>query len=244
MKILTTFLSFFLLLSLYGQRGYTEVIAKEGPVDNESKVKQYNLIKIGSSIQAEPFSDNYYGYDYYDSYYYYDEYYYDNGPITQVYATYEHIWEFRNSAAVSLEPRIGAAFWNSNVGFMAGNEIKFYWTNLENWRMGVAAYAGYTYSNRETYRWANMDDGAYQQRIPVTLNYHSVSFGPALIPFQFRIKNSPIIIENMISLMGLSVITERTNDYPVAEGQYDHINNTEVYPYFLKFELKVGIVLP
>lgn len=241
MKILTTLLSFFLLVSVYGQRGYTEVTANEGEVEN--KLKQFNFIKIGSSIQAEPFSDNYYGYDYYDSYYY-NEYYEDNGPITQVYATYEHIWEFRNNAAVSLEPRIGASFWNSNVGFMAGNEIKFYWANLPNWRMGVSAYLGYTYTNRETYRWANMGDGAYQQRVPVKLNFHSVSFGPALIPFQIRIKNSPIIIENMITLMGMNVITEVSNATSAYSDEYDRNSNREVYPYFLKFELKVGFVLP
>lgn len=242
MKLLTTILSFFLFISVYGQRGYTEVTAKEGEVEN--KLEQFNLIKIGSSIQAEPFSDNYYGYDYYDPYYYYDEYYYDNGPITQVYASYEHIWEFRKKIAVSIEPRVGVSFWNSNVGFTAGNEIKFYWANTKNWRMGVSAYAGYTYSNRDSYRWVSMDDGAYQQRVPVTLNFHSVGFGPAFIPFQFRIKNSPVIIENMITLMGINVISERTSDYPVAEDQYQRINNTEVYPYFLKFELKVGIALP
>jgi hypothetical protein len=243
MKISITILSFFLLASLFGQRGYNEVIAKEEPIDNESKVKQFNLVKIGSSIQAEPFSDRYYGYDYYNSYYY-ESYYYDNGPITQVYATYEHIWEFRNKIAVSIEPRVGASFWNSHVGFMAGNEIKFYWANTEYWRMGVAAYASYTYSSLDSYRWVSMDDGAYQQKVPITMNFHSISFGPAFIPFQFRIKNSPVIIENMITLMGLNVISEVTKDYPASGGDYNHYNSQEVYPYFLKFELKVGIILP
>lgn len=243
MKIITTFLSFFLLVSLFGQRGYNEVTPNKVENENESQVKQFNLIKIGSSIQAEPFSDRYYGYDYYNSYYY-ESYYYDNGPITQVYATYEHIWQFKSNVAVSIEPRIGASFWNSNVGFMVGNEIKFYWANTEFWRMGVAAYTGYTYSNRDSYRWVSMDDGAYQQKVPVTMNFHSISFGPAFIPFQFRIKNSPIIIENMITLMGINVISEVTNAYPESGGEYDRYSSREVYPYFLKFELKVGFVFP
>ncbi len=89
-----------------------------------------------------------------------------------------------------------------------------------------------------------MDGGAYQQRIPVTLNFHSVSFGPAFIPFQIRIKNSPIIIENMITLMGINVISEVTNEYPVSGNEYERYSNKQVYPYFLKFELKVGFVLP
>ena len=237
MKVLYTVLCFFFLVTLFGQRGYNEVTPKKVEIEDEKQVKQFNLIKIGSSIQAEPFSDNYYGYDYYDSYYYYEDEYYDNSPITQVYATYEHIWQFRSNVAVSIEPRIGASFWNSNVGFMAGNEIKFYWANTEFWRMGVAAYTGYTYSSRDTYRWVSMDGGAYQQRVPVTLNFHSINFGPAFIPFQFRIKNSPIVIENMITMMGINVIS-------VSGGEYDRYSYRDVYPYFLKFELKVGFVFP
>ena len=244
MKITYTIFSFLLALSALGQRGYNEVTPDKMEAPQEKQMKQFNHIKIGSSIQAEPFSDNYYGYNYYDSYYYYEDYYYDNGPITQVYATYEHIWQFKNNVAVSVEPRVGASFWNSKVGFTAGNEIKFYWANTDFWRMGVAAYAGYTYTGRDSYRWVNMQDGAYQQRIPVTLHFHSINFGPALIPFQFRIKNSPVIIENMITLMGFNVISEVTKASPDYSYEYEKHHYWDVYPYFLKFELKVGIVLP
>jgi hypothetical protein len=244
MKTIYTILSFFLIISLYGQRGYNEVTPNEVEVPKDSQVKQFNLVKVGSSIQVDPFSYRYYGYDYYDSYYYYEDYYYDNGPVTQVYATYEHIWQFKNNLAVSVEPRLGASFWNSNVGLMAGNEIKFYWANTDYWRMGVAAYAGYTYTNRDSYRWVNMQDGAYQQRIPVTLNFHSIHFGPTFIPFQFRIKNSPIVIENMITLMGFSVVSEVTRANPDSGYEYKNNHYWDIYPYFLKFELKVGIVIP
>lgn len=240
MKILTTFLSFFFIISVFGQRGYTEVTAKEGEVENS--VKQFNLIKIGSSIQAEPFTNRYY--DYYDPYYY-DYYYYDDdGPCTQVFVSYEHIWEYKRSVAFSVEPMVGVSFLNSNMGFTAGSEFKFYWANRPNWRMGAAIYTGYTYANRETHRWVSMDNGAYQKRVPVTVNYHTVSFGPALIPFQFRIKNSPVIIESMISLMGINMVSDITNEYTVGNGEYQQIKDSEVNPYFLKFELKVGIVLP
>ncbi len=242
MKIFLTAISFFLLLSVYGQRGYTEVTAKKGEVEIESNVKQFNIIKIGSSIQAEPFVDRYY--DYYDPYYY-DYYYYDEGgPCTQVFVSFEHIWEYKRSMAFSVEPMVGVSFLNSSTGFTAGSEFKFYWANRENWRMGVAIYSGYTYSNRETHRWISMDDGAYQKRVPLTIHYHTVSFGPALIPFQIRIKNSPVIIESMISLMGINVVTDVTDEYPVGDGEYQQIKGSEVNPYFLKFEMKVGFVLP
>ena len=232
MKIINTILSFFLVISLFGQRGYNEVTPNKVEAPQEQQVKQFNLVKIGSSIQADPFSYRYYGYDYYDSYYHYEEDYYDNGPVTQVYATYEHIWQFKNNVALSIEPRVGASFWNSNVGFTAGNEIKFYWANTEFWRMGVAAYAGYTYVNRDSYRWVNMQNGSYQQRIPVTLNFHSIHFGPALIPFQFRIKNSPVVIENMITLMGFILVSEVTKADPAYEGEFRNYNDWDLYPYF------------
>ena len=244
MKIVYTILSVLLAVSLFGQRGYNEVTSKKVEVPQENQIKQFNLVKIGSSIQADPFSYRYYGNDYYDSYYYHDYDYYDDGPITQVYATYEHIWQFKNNVAVSIEPRVGAAFWNSNVGFIAGNEIKFYWANTDFWRMGVAAYTGYTYASRDSYRWVNMQDGAYQQRIPVSLNFHSINFGPAFIPFQFRIKNSPVVIENMITLMGFNVVSEVTKANPDYGYEYENHHYWDVYPYFLKFELKVGIIIP
>jgi len=242
MKIFLTAISFFLLLSVYGQRGYTEVIAKKGEVEIEHNVKQFNIIKIGSSIQAEPYTRRYY--DYYDSYYYYDYYYGNEGPCTQVFVSYEHIWEYKRSMAFSVEPMVGVSFFNSEVGLTAGSEFKFYWANRENWRMGFAIYTGYTYSNSDTHRWISMDDGAYQKRVPITMHYHTVSFAPALIPFQIRIKNSPVIIENMISLMGINVVTDVTDEYPIGNGEFKRFKDSEVNPYFLKFELKVGFVLP
>lgn len=235
MKVIYTLLSFFLIVSLYGQRGYTE----EQSDIKDSQTKQFNLIKIGASVQAEPFSS--YTYDY-DDYYYYNNYGYYDGANWMVFASYEHIWEFRNKTAVSIEPMLGASLRKRLKGFMGGAEFKFYWANTGNWRMGVALNTAYTYSHNEIHRWVNM--GSYQQLKEISVHYNIFSFNSALIPFQFKIKNSPFIIESLFSFMGFNVITENMENYRTEYDYNDHRRYSEIYPFFLKLELKVGIMLP
>ncbi len=110
--------------------------------------------------------------------------------------------------------------------------------------MGIAFNAAYSYGNTNTKRWISMDNNNYQQLKNLTVHYHIVSLDPGIIPFQLRIKNSPIIIESMFSLVGLNLVTRTTNKFPVGDDTYQKISSFDVRPYFLKFELKVGFVLP
>ena len=144
-------------------------IAQETNEPGKASVKNYNLIKIGSSAQI----DVYYfgGRDY--AYYYdgYEYYYYPDGPNAMLYLAYEHIWEFPNKLAVALEPKIGISFREYANHFMIGNDTKFYWANKDFWRMGMAFSTDYILGSRDTYRYIQMDNGNYYQMKQITMYY-------------------------------------------------------------------------
>jgi len=238
MKVLYTVLSFFLFVSLNGQN---EIPGNE-EANQEKKATHQNIIKIGASYRVEVYS-NYRHYDY--SYYYNDENKdYEGGYNVPVFVSFEHIWELKSQKAVSIEPMIGVSMRKNLTSFYVGSEFKYYWTNTGFWRMGISLNTAYSYGNTETRRWIDMDNGNYQQLKDLTVHYHIVSLDPGIIPFQFRIKNSPIVFESMLSLTGLNLITRTTDKFQVGEDTYQKISSFDVRPYFLKFELKVGFVLP
>lgn len=235
MKTSLILISFLLSIALHAQED-------TGVKSNEKSTGHQNIIKFGSSIKAEIYS-SYRHYDYY-GYYYEDDNDYYGGPHVPVFVSFEHIWELENQKALSIEPMLGVSFRENLTGVFVGTEFKFYWTNTGFWRMGIAFNAAYSYGNTNTKRWISMENNNYQQLKNLTVHYHIVSLDPGIIPFQFRIKNSPIIIESMFSLVGLNLVTRTTNKFPVGDDTYQKISSFDVRPYFLKFELKVGFVLP
>ncbi len=233
MKTLFTILSLFLLIPGYGQE-------TEGSVNKEKvKVQQFNIIKVGASVRAEAYSH----YDiYYDPYYY--ENAYNGGYHVPVFVSYEHIWQHGDKVAFGIEPMAGVSFRDNLTSFFVGTEFKIYWANKSFWRMGISINPSYTYGAKETSRWVSMDDGAYRKLVDMKLHYHIFSFDPGLIPFQFRIKNSPVIIESMISFIGLNIVTQTTSKYQTGDNESTSLSSTDPYPYFFKYELKIGFVLP
>ena len=235
MKALFTVLSFFLLVSLYGQN-----ITITSDEDNqEKKATHQSIIKIGASVRGEVYSN----YRHYDYYYYNEGDDYEGGYNVPVFVSFEHIWELKNQKAVSIEPMIGVSIRKNLTSFFVGSEFKFYWANTGFWRSGISLNPTYSYGLTNTSRWVSMDDGNYQQLKDLSVHYSIFSIDPGIIPFQFRIKNSPIIIESMFSLVGLNVVN-RTSKFQTGDDTSERLRSTDVYPYFLKFELKVGFVLP
>jgi len=235
--LLIALLSF---IHLTGQRVKTEQPSQQ----EENKVKNFNLIKIGASAQVDVY---FFGsYDiYYDGYYYdNDYYYYADGPTGSLYLAYEHIWEFPSKIAIALEPKIGVNFREYSTHGIIGNDTKFYWSNMPHWRMGMAISTDYIFGNRETSVMLPQANGNYYQKQDMTIWYHNTSIDIAIIPFQFRIKNSPVVIESQFSLGGFSILAIRSQNYENEYGGTSRFYDATVYPYFLKGELKVGIELP
>lgn len=222
----------------------TSIFAQDASMENAQKAKQYNLVKIGSSAQINiiPY---YYEYDIYYDYGDYNNrnYYYEGGNVT-LYAGYEHIWEYKNKTALALEPIVGASFYENSTHAFIGNNTKFYWANREFWRMGIAIYTGFSYANHETTRVVSRDGGNYYQSIDIDMHYSLFSTNISLIPFQFRIKNSPVVIESQFAMGGLSILVERSQKYYVNEYDESQIKNVTAFPYLFKGELKIGFVLP
>ena len=230
-----------ILLLLIVSSGFT-MLSQESDSLEEKKVKHYNLIKIGSSFQVDVYYFGYYEYDYY--YDGYDRYYYPDGPNAMLYLGYEHIWEFENKTAFALEPKVGISFREHANHGMLGNDAKFYWTNKEIWRMGIAISTDYIFGSNETTITVPMDNGNYYERRKINMYYHNLSIDIGIIPFQFRLRNVPIVIESQFSLTGFSILMERSQNYTGPDGNKMHTFDSSVYPYFLKGELKIGYVFP
>lgn len=230
-------LIFIVVLTAYGVHG------QEVEVEKKQGVKNFNLIKIGSSFQFDLYYIGMYDY-YYDDYGWYDNYRYPDGANTTLYVGYEHIWEFQNKTAIALEPKIGISFREFANHAMIGNDIKFYWANHEIWRMGIAVSTDYIYGSHDTFVTVPMDNGNYYQRIDVKMRYHNTSIDIAIIPFQFRFRNVPIVIESQFSLAGFSILATRSQNYSGVDGKKTHTYDADIYPYFIKGELKIGYVFP
>lgn len=220
--------------------------AQDAEKQSDKKAKQFNLIKIGSAAQLDIIPTRYdYDYRYYDDYYGYpsDNYYFEGGNY-MLYLGYEHIWEYKNKTAIALEPIAGVSFHENSTHVFIGNNTKFYWANRDFWRMGIAIYTGYGYASHETTRVVSRDGGNYHQSIDLAMHYSLFSANISLIPFQFRIKNSPIVIESQFAMGGLSVLVERSEKYYIDEYNETQIKNSRAFPYLFKGELKIGFVLP
>lgn len=239
MKYLFSFLLVISVLLAFAQENTTD----------ESSVKQFNMVKIGGSAQVNiNFGSRY---DYYDSYYYGSSYYYDDiiyetGGNEHLFLAYEHVWDFtKKSLALGIEPQIGFSFYNNNnnrtltTGY-TGVRLKFYWLSKPYFRMGIATYFGYTYANKENTIAVPMAGGMYYQNRQLTTHYSQFSGDISLIPFQFRIKGSPISIESQFALFGLNVTRLKSEKY--NNGYEENYSYDDVIPsiFALKFELKIG----
>lgn len=205
-------------------------------------VEGFNLVKIGASIQA---NISFWGYDYeyYGGYHYYydDNYIYESGPNTHLFLAYEHIWQFNNSStAIGIEPQIGFSFYEYITTGYTGVNLKFYWLSKPFFRMGMATYFGYTYASKDRKVAIPMDGGAYYQNKDVTTHYNQFSGDIALIPFQIRVKNSPITIESQFSLFGFNATRIKSERYDNGYNNDYYLNDTKGSIYALKFELKIG----
>jgi len=236
MKNLTIF---FLLLIFITPFANAQVKEKK----ETQKVRHYNLIKVGSSIQGDVyFGRNYYDYYYDDYYYYYDQY--ADGYTATTFIAYEHIWEFPNKIALAVEPKTGVSFRKYSTNFFLGNDLRFYWANRDIWRMGIAISSDYYYGKSKRDVVVSMADGHYQQRVNANMNNHFLNFDIALIPFQFRLKNIPLVFEMQFSAFGFGIYFNNTETGELPDGTSRTYSGSEVYPYFLKTEFKIGFVLP
>jgi len=204
------------------------------------KAKHFNLVKVGASFQGDVMFNNRYDYE---DYYGQHKSYYHEGLNTKVFLGYEHIWEY-SRIAIGLEPIAGISIYEKASAAFIGNNAKLYWANTDVWRMGIAIFMGYTYANNETSISVPMDGGNYYQRIDITMHYHLFSTNISIIPFQFRPKNTPLIIEGQFALFGINVLTERSQSYQSASDEKERFYERYVNPYAFKAELKIGFVLP
>jgi len=219
--------------------------AADDPVKKE--IKTSHQIKLGASLQYEwsgwyYYEDDYYYYDYdYDYRYNYSSNlsYYD-GPNTQLFLAYEHIWTFPAKMAVSIEPKLGLAFREYLTSAFVGANWKFYWVDRGSWRMGVYFYTGYEYLNGDRSIYVGMHDGMYRQLIDITMHQNIFSFDLGLVPFQFTPENTPLTVELNFNLFGLRVFKNRSSEYKLGNGQTERYNYTDLGGYGPRVELKVG----
>ena len=199
-------------------------------------------VKVGASLQYETGGGRYdYEYDYYyntGSHYGFSSYY--DGPNTQVFVSYEHIWTYANSLALAIEPKIGMSFreYRSN-GFFGAN-WKFYWVTKDFWRMGIYLFTAYEYDQSTRSIYVNKDNGMYSQLIDITLNQHIFSSDIGFTPFQFKLRSAPVIIECNMNIIGLHVFWTRSNEYDTSDETTARLKRSNVGVYGPKIELKVG----
>jgi len=200
-----------------------------------------NQIKTGASIQYDAGSFYYYNYDQYyqDLHYSFN----DEGPNTHVYLSYEHIWTYPNKLAFGIEPKVGYSFREYASNIFTGVDWKFYWANKPTWRMGVYLYTGYGYDKNQYSIFAPMDGGHYQQRIDLTMHHHMFSTMLGFIPFQFKLRKVPMIIECDLGWFGMNFSWIRSNKYMNGEESSSRFLDNIVGPFFPKFELKLGFEL-
>lgn len=214
--------------------------------DSPRKVVSSHQIKFGSSIQYE--WDG--GYYYYDDYYYLDQYYYHpynstiladyDGPNTQVFLAYEHIWTYPNTMALGIEPKFGISFRENMKNAFVGVNWKYYWVSTEIWRMGIYLYTGYEYTNSDRTMFVDMENGMYNEQKDIQLNEHVMSYDLGFTPFQFKTRNVPIIIECNVNIIGLHVFRMVSSEYEIAENETTRYKYTEAGGYGPRIELKVG----
>ena len=213
----------------------------------KGEIKRTHQIKLGSSIQYE-WSGWYYYEEHYD--YFYDYSYsrsnnlshYD-GPNTQLFIAYEHLWTFPTSTGVAIEPKLGLSFREYLTNGFVGTNLKFYWVDKGSWRMGIYFYAGYEYLKSTRQRFVDMHDGMYRQLIDVTFHQNVFSFDLGLVPFQFTPINSPVSVELNFNLFGLHVFKNKSSEYDLGNGETGRFKYTDFGGYGPRVELKVGWVI-
>lgn len=205
------------------------------------KVIQSNLVKIGGGIQADLLFGYYehtdYYYDYYDTKY-------PNGYDASTFISYEHLWQFPSRLAVAVEPKIGFSVREEANNLMLGNELKFYWANSSIWRMGVALSADYQYGQYNSGVVVSMGDGNYAKLVDVKMYTHFFNFDMTIIPFQFRFKHVPLVLELQYAMFGLGYFYEKSEPVDYPDGTSDRFSNLTIVPHLFKTVFKIGFVIP
>lgn len=221
-------------------------VAAQENEDTDKGVKHIHQIKIGSSLQYE-WGGGYYYDDYYypmDLYYYYShrtellsDY---DGPNTRLFVAYEHIWEMPNKLALAIEPKIGMSFREYMENAFAGANWKFYWANMGIWRMGIYLYTGYEYNRSDKTIFVDMHNGMYSQQKDIKLNEHVMALDLGLVPFQFKPRGIPLIIECNVNMLGLHIFKTISSKYELSENESTRYRNSEAGGYGPRIELKLG----
>jgi hypothetical protein len=224
-------------------------IAQESNESSTKSVVHHQQLKFGTSLQYE-WGEFWGGRDYY-----YDDYYYDynyinynravvlesyDGPNTQVFVAYEHIWAYANSIAIAIEPKLGFSFREYQSNGFIGSNWKVYWVNKEIWRSGLYLYTGYEFAQKTRSVYISQENGMYSQRIDRKLNQHVFSSELGLIPFQFTLKSVPVVIELNLAIIGLHVYKVRSSEFENSQGQTERLKYSEVRGYGPKIEFKIG----
>ena len=233
MRVLLIIPALLFSLAVYSQRSDTL----------KPKVIRSQQLKLGSSIQYD-WGNGYYQYDYYYSSSYSPGHPVDlssyDGPNTQVFVAYEYIWTYPHKLALAIEPKLGVIFREYMTNGFTGANWKLYWANKEIWRMGILLYTGYEYKRGEQSIYVGKENYMYAEQIDVTLNEHVMSFELALVPFQFKPRGVPLIIECNMSLFGLHVFKSNSSKYAVADDETSRYTYTDVGGYGPRVELKLG----
>ncbi len=226
---------FLIVMQVIGQ----DEMASSSGIKSEAGISA-QIFKMGASLQLYPTNRHYY----YDSYIGYEQDYQEDRLRGSFFVSYEIIGAIDNTMmAYSIEPKVGLLLKDNSNGAIVGSEFKFYWLNLPYYRMGMAIYAGYTYARGEESGYISLDDGMYMRRYDYRMSMHSFDADLALIPFHFRIKNSPISIEGQLSLLGLSVVRFIPDGRDLPDEVTDHFQRSDAYPYFPKVGLKIGYII-
>lgn len=236
-KVLTILFATFIALS---------VAAQETPVEEKPNLKTSHQIKFGASLQYD--FGGYGRYDYYEPYnYHYHSYNYNtsfsnyDGPNTQVFVAYEHIWHYPTTMALGIEPKLGIVFRdNAAKGAFIGANWKFYWVDKEYWRMGIYLFTSYEYNNSERQMYVSKEGGSYSELMDLKINQNVFSFDLGFTAFQIMLKSVPIIIETNVNIIGLHVFYTSSKKYDIGNDETFQLKNSRVGGYGPKIEVKVG----
>ena len=217
------------------------LFSQEVPEPDLNAVKHSHQVKLGSSLQYD-----FGGYQRYDEFgYYYDNHYstystYD-GPNTQVFVTYEHIWTYASKLALGIEPRLRIVTRdNSSLGGILGANWKFYWGNNDFWRMGISMLTSYEYSSSKRDVYISMDNGMYSQLKEINLRQSVFSFDLGFVPFQFKIESVPLLMELNLTLIGMHVFRTNSKKYDTGNGNTDRYHYSRIGGYGPKIEFRIG----
>lgn len=201
-------------------------------------------IKVGASLQYDFGRFHYYDYDYsfpYQSYNHNTSFSDYEGPNTQVFVAYEHIWPIANQMGIGIEPKLGIIFRDNTArgGFLGAN-WKYYWINTDFWRMGIYLFTSYEYNSSERQMLISKEGGMYSELMDLNINQNVFSFDISLTAFQFTLKSIPMMFECNITALGLHVFYTSSKKHDIGNGETYKFKQNRAGPYGPKIEFKVG----